>query len=110
MQQSMKRNVVWALVTVNAVLATLLVGRLMPDNRAVAQAARPGDFLLIPGTVLGGPGGAVIYVLDTANQTLGGIYYNNPRKTIEAMPPIDLVRIFAAAEGGDPAGNAPPRR
>ena len=97
----MKSTLLWALVILNAVLLCTFLGRVTRDNTAVAQpmsgqARRMGDYLTISGEVEGGPGG-VVYILDTSNELLGAMAYDDSRNTIDVMPVIDLKRIFEQA-------------
>ena len=87
------------LVVLNAALAGVLVWKLSPENPAHAQAnpAR-GEYLMVPARVTGFNNG-VVYVLDTRNEALGGFAYNENRRAIEAMPGIDLRRVFDAGAG-----------
>ena len=71
--------------------------RTSPRNMATAaeptQMRRMGDYLTLSGEVEGGPGG-VVYVLDTSNDLLGAMAYDDSRNTIDVMPVIDLKRVF----------------
>ena len=91
----MKSTVLWALVALNAMLATTFVLRYAKPNVANAQAARPGDYIMLPGTVIGG-NGAMIYIIDQSSQQLSGLTINQGLK-LEAVKPLDLQRAF---EGG----------
>jgi hypothetical protein len=100
----MKNRVIWALTGLNVLLLVTLVGRLTADNTAHAQAGRrPGEYLIIPGEVSGGAN-AVVYVVDAGNGQLGAIAYDNSRKEINAMAPLELSRVF---EGVAPLGAGP---
>ena len=48
----MKSTVLWALIALNAMLATTFVLRSVRPNAAYAQAARPGDYIMLPGVGL----------------------------------------------------------
>jgi hypothetical protein len=90
----MKSTLLWALVILNAVLLCTLLGRVSHDN--VAQAAdsrRMGDYLVISGDVNGTANG-LVYVLDTSNELLGAMAYDDTRNVIDVMPTIDLRRIL----------------
>jgi len=93
----MKSTLLWALIILNAVLLATFVGRVTPHNMATAaepmQSRRMGDYLTLSGEVEGGPGG-VVYVLDTSNDLLGAMAYDDSRNTIDVMPVIDLKRVF----------------
>ena len=97
----MKRNILIALIALNAVLVTTLVWRVGGENEAAAQARRPGDYLMIPGEVTGGTT-AVVYVVDTTNGLLSAIAFDDAASRLETMAPIDLNRYF---EAGAAAGN-----
>ena len=63
----MKSKIVWALVALNVLLAATLVARWMKPTTAMAQAARPGDYIMVPTEVVGvTPEGVVV-----AQQELG---------------------------------------
>jgi hypothetical protein len=93
----MKSTLLWALAILNAVLLATFIGRVTPHNMATAaepmQNRRMGDYLTLSGEVEGGPGG-VVYVLDTSNDLLGAMAYDDSRNTIDVMPVIDLKRVF----------------
>jgi hypothetical protein len=101
MEASMRNRILWALAGLNVLLVMTLAGRLTSDNTAQAQAKRPSDYIMIPGEV-GGGASAVVYMIDTSNNVLGAMTYDDPQKTLHTMPPIDLGRVF---DGGAP--NAP---
>ena len=107
----MKKTIFWALIGLNAVLLVGFLGRVgvLGGNEAHAQArgagaGRPGEYVLIPGEITGGSS-AVVYIIDVANGTLGAMTYDEPRKQLEAMEPIDLTRVFEAGQPGGGAGN-----
>ncbi len=90
----MKTTVLWALVALNCLLAAMFVGR-GHENAAMAQQQRrlgAGSYLAVPGTVVGGGGAEVVYVLDTRNNILTAVQTTNSQ--VNAMPPIDLTRVF----------------
>ena len=98
----MKSRLVWALVALNAVLAATLVARWMKPQAAMAQAARPGDYIMVPAEVVGGSS-ALIFVVDTSNNQLSGLAFD--QNDLVALPPIDLTRVFnERAVGGGGAG------
>lgn len=93
----MKSTVLWALAILNAALICSFLGRMSRDN--TVHAAEPkmdrrmGDYLVISGDVNGTASG-VVYVVDTSNELLGAMAYDDTRNTIEVMPTISLKRIF----------------
>jgi hypothetical protein len=98
----MKSKFVWALVALNVVLAAALVARWMKPQTAMAQAAaRPGDYIMVPAEVVGGSS-TLIYVVDTSNNQLSGIAFD--QNQLVALPPIDLNRVFQAAAAGGQGG------
>jgi hypothetical protein len=102
----MKSTLLWALVALNALLLAGVVGRFVKPSSAMAQAARrPSDYIMIPGEIAG-ISGAVVFIIDTGNGQLGGMTYDDANKRIDAMPPIDLARVFEAGAGGVGAGGA----
>ena len=92
----MKTFLIWTLAAVNAVLLLSLTQRGMFQSVAHAQVERPADYLLAPGEVTGGTN-AVVYIIDSTNGRLGAMAYDPTTKRLEAMPPIDLHRVFQAA-------------
>ena len=52
-----------------------------------------GDFLVVSGEVDGASGG-VVYILDTSNELLGAMAYDDSRSIIDVMPTIDLKHTF----------------
>src|SRR5262245_40764319 len=103
----MKRRILWSLIALNLLLAITLAARLSPGggNAAVAQAQvrRPSDYIMIPGEVTGGAS-AVVYIIDTSNGMLGAMAYDDSQKALNAMPPLDLARVFETGAGAPPRG------
>ena len=96
----MKSKLVWALVVLNALLLTTLVGQWLKPNAAVAQfapQARPSDYLVVPGTVQGSPN-EVLFILDTQNSLLSARMYDGTN--FQDMAPIQLNRIFTPVNQG----------
>lgn len=96
----MKSTAVWGLVILNVLLLAALIGRVAVPNAAFAQqrpaagAARPGDYLMIPGEVTGGST-SVVYVVDTTNAILGALAYDDATRQLQSMPNrIDLSQVF----------------
>jgi hypothetical protein len=102
----MKNTVLWGLAVLNTLLLCSFVARITPANSAHAQAARPGEYIVIPGEVTGGSAG-VVYILDTTNQQLSAVAYDENAKKMVSMPRIDLSVVFRT---GAPAGGTGPRR
>jgi hypothetical protein len=90
----MKNKVIWALGALNLLLLLGLVTRLTAP--AQAQAARPGDYLMIPGEIIGG-NNAVIWVIDSRNQQLSAVSVDQKGTALDMMAPLPLARIL---EGG----------
>jgi hypothetical protein len=102
----MKTRIVWALAALNVVLVAALVARWMKPQTAMAQAAaRPGDYIMVPAEVVGGSS-TLIFVVDTSNNQLSGLAFD--QNSLQALPPIDLTRVFdpRAVNGGAGAGRA----
>lgn len=94
----MKNHVIWALGALNLLLA---LGLLTPLTQpAEAQNPRPGDYLMIPGEIVGGTN-AVVWMLDGRNAQLSAVTLGANGKALEMMAPIDLARIL------NPGGPAP---
>lgn len=88
----MRNKVIWALAALNVLLAVGLLTPLVAPARAQA-AARPGDYLMLPGEIVGG-NSAVIWVIDSKNQQLSALTVDENRKQLEMMAPIQLNRVF----------------
>lgn len=100
----MRSKLVWALVALNVVLVATLVARWAKPQTAMAQAAgaaRPGDYIMVPAEVVGGSS-TLIYVVDTSNNQLSGIAFD--QEQLVALAPIDLTRVFDARAVGGGAG------
>lgn len=98
----MKSKLVWALVALNAVLLVSLIGQWLKPNAAVAQAAaRPSDYIIVPGSVQSSPS-QVIYMVDTANSMLSARQFDG--KQFQDMRPIDLRRVFNQMGANPPPG------
>jgi hypothetical protein len=91
----MKTVALWALVAMNIVLLGSFFSKMTKSNTASAQAAaRPGDYLMIPGSVVGGVND-VVYVLDQNSHQLAVMSYDDASRKIAYMKPaIDLDRDF----------------
>lgn len=100
----MRSKTLWALVALNVMLVALLVTRWMKPNNAMAAqaAARPGDYIMVPAEVVGG-NSTLIYVVDTSNNQLSGLAFDQNK--FQALAPIDLTRVFQAGAPGGGAGN-----
>ena len=93
-----KSRIVWALVWLNAAL--LVVWALKATSpQAVAQLRRPGDYLMIPGQIVGGVN-SVVYVIDQTSGHLTALSYDEPSGRLTNMAPLDLNQLFQAAAGG----------
>ena len=100
----MKSTLLWALVVLNLVLLCTFIGRMSHDNTAVAaDNRRMGDYLVVSGDVNGTTSG-LVYVVDTSNELLGAMAYDDTRNVIDVMPTIDLKRIY------EQQANTPPAR
>jgi hypothetical protein len=89
----MKSTAVWALSALNVLLLVLLVARSTGESVAVGQVGRPGDYLMIPGNVIGGSN-AVVYVLDQTSHQLTAMSYDDSSKKMDTMTPINIDRAL----------------
>ena len=96
----MKSTVLWALIALNAMLATTFVLRTIKPNAAYAQNNRPGDYIMLPGLAIG-QSGAMIYIIDQSSQQLSGLAVDQHGQ-LDAVKPIDLQHAFANAAGNPP--------
>lgn len=87
----MKNKVIWALAATNVLLLLGLTTRLTAP--AQAQAARPSEYLMIPGDIVGGAS-AVIWIIDSRNRELSAVTASQNGKNLDMMPPIDLKRLL----------------
>ncbi len=96
----MKTTAIWSLLALNVILLLLFLVRSTGEAPALAQmsAARPGDYLMIPGEVTGG-NNSVVYILDQTSRSLSALVYDDSMKRINSMPPIDLDRVINGKEG-----------
>ena len=95
----MKNVILWGLVLLNVLLLTAFVGRISGNDSAMAQNRRPADYLLIPAAITEDGSSAVVYMLDTDNNMLGGMVFDDSRKELLTMQPINIERIFSTGEG-----------
>ena len=101
----MKNVILWGLVLLNVLLLTAFVGRISGNDSAMAQNRRPADYLLIPAAITEDGSSAVVYMLDTDNNMLGGMVFDDSRKELLTMQPINIERIFSTGEGITTGGN-----
>lgn len=100
----MRSTKLWTLAAINALLLCVLVWRFAGEPRVFAQAAaRPSDYVTVPGQITGFSGG-VVYVVDTRNGLLSVLVYdqNNRQRPLDASRPINLQRMFAGGAGAVP--------
>ena len=93
----MKTKVIWALGALNVLLGVALFTPVVSPARAAAAAqtggARPSDYLMIPGEVVGGST-AVIWLIDGKNQQLSAMTVDENRQRVDMMAPVPLDRLF----------------
>jgi hypothetical protein len=95
-ETTMRSKAVWALVALNVLLLTTLVGQWLRPNAASAQAQlpRPSDYIFIPGVIQGSPAD-IVYVIDTQNGLLSARLYDG--QNLQDMAPISLAKYFQQA-------------
>ena len=91
----MKSTVLWTLVGLNAVLLFMFIGQTARPGTAMADSRRPGNYVLIPGEIVGGTA-EVVYVLDTNNGRIGAIGYDDVNRRLEGLPSVNLDAVFNA--------------
>jgi len=94
----MKSALLWALGALNVLLAIVLFNKYTPEQKAMAQLARPSDYIMAPAQITGIPSGVVI-IIDTSKGELSAMSYNDPQNVLEPMPKIDLNQVFKAGAG-----------
>jgi hypothetical protein len=87
----MRSKILWALIGLNLLLAIVFCSRWTAPNTAMAQPARLGEYVMIPGNVPGGSN-AVVYILDSSNGLLSAMVWDG--RQLAVMQPIDLSRVF----------------
>ncbi len=91
-----KSTVIWGLVALNVILGVLLFcGRAVEQPALAQMGGRPGDYLMIPGNVVGGSN-AVVYVLDQTSHQLVAMSYDDSMGSLDIMAPLNLDRMFGA--------------
>jgi hypothetical protein len=99
-------QILWLLLIVNAALLCFWAFKLTAPRPAEAQIMRPGDYLLIPGEVVGGNSDAV-YILDQTNGLLSAMTFDDSRGKLESMQSLNLNQIFQAASMNGEPSNGP---
>jgi hypothetical protein len=95
----MKTVAFWTLIVMNIALAGVFVSRMTKNNTAQAQAAaRPGDYLMIPGQVVGGVND-VVFVVDQTSHQLAAISYDDSSRSVLTFSPRNMDRDFDARAG-----------
>jgi hypothetical protein len=85
----------WPLVAVNvALLAVLGVTAVLPAQPAGNRA--PGQYAMVGGEFLAGGGGNAVYILDSTNQDIVAVRWDQSRGTLAGIGYQDL---SAAAQG-----------
>ena len=90
----MRSKTVLALVLLNLALVASLCFHSFFTTPAAAEGlgvGRPSEYLQCSGEVQGGNSG-IVFTLDTRNNLLSAFTFDG--KKLDAMPPIDLSRIF----------------
>jgi hypothetical protein len=95
----MKNTILWGLVLLNVLLLTAFVGRISGSDSAIAQSRRPSDYLLVPANIAEEGSSAVVYMIDTDNQMLGGMVFDDSRKELITMNPINIEDVFSRGQG-----------
>lgn len=91
----MKTKLLWVMAVLNALLLAWYVGAdRFATEPAHAQVARPGEYIMVPGEVIGGQS-AVIYIIDQTNRQLSARVYDSNTKRMVDMAPIPLDRVFS---------------
>lgn len=99
----MKSTVLWALVALNALLLAGLVSQVIEPNTAMAQGGRHADYIMIPGSVIGG-NNDIVWIVDTTNRQLSATALDGRQfSTMGGAIPLD--RIFENDRGAAGAGS-----
>lgn len=97
----MKFKAVWILAAVNCLLLTTLIMQWCKPSLAYGQAAagagRASDYIMIPGTIVGG-NSSLVYIIDTQNGLLSARTYDG-RTIQDKTPAIDLDRVLGRNAG-----------
>jgi len=96
----MKNTILGGLVLLNVLLLSAFIGRLSGNDAVLAQArSRPAEYLLVPGNTADDSASGVVYMLDSTNGVLGGMVFDDSRKELNTMTPINLDRVFEVGAG-----------
>lgn len=98
----MKSTVIIALVAINTLLLGVIVGRYQRPNAAVAQAARPGDYTIIPVDFPGAQTGSVV-VIDNVTGQMSAISTDENLHRMYALPRVNVADLFDRAAGRSPS-------
>lgn len=94
----MKSKTVWALAVLNCLLLAGLLMQWWKPTAAYGQAAgRASDYIMIPGTVVGG-NSSLVYIIDTQNGLLSARTYDG-NAIQDKKPAIDLDRVLGRNPG-----------
>jgi hypothetical protein len=93
----MRRKILWALAGANIVLGTMCLMHLFRAEPAVAQARRPSEYVMIPADIPGGRTG-IVYVVDMTNGALSAMAYDDAKRELNFMRPMNLDAAFAAGQ------------
>lgn len=106
-RRSAKSALFWGLAVVNCLLVALVVLKYSPSQQAHAQAARPSDYLMVPGSLTGVVTG-VVFMVDTSHGELSAMTYDDTNNTLSPMQKVSLEQVFKAG-GGVGAAKIRPR-
>ena len=101
-----RRQILWALAALNAVLLVALSWRLGGENVAHANRPARGEYIMVPARISGANNG-VIYMIDTRNGLLTGFSYDNNKNDFLTLQPINLQRVMEGGGAIQPNRNQP---
>jgi len=97
----MKSTLIVALIAINTLLLGVLLGRYMKPNAAVAQAARPGDYTIIPLDPPGSQSGALV-IIDNVSGEMSAVFADENMHRMSALPRVNVATLFDRAAGRSP--------
>ena len=89
----LRSPLILGLVLANVALLGSLAARHLPASRADAQAAVPGDYVMLAGEAQGIPG-EVVYIHDTRNGGVMAVGLDTSAGTLTSLPPVNINRVL----------------
>jgi hypothetical protein len=95
----MNKKSLGGLIVVNVVLLAVLGVLSFTPQTVQAQNRRPGDYVMVAGSVAG-QAGSVVYVTDLNNQAMITVIYDQNSKSMKAIAGRDITADLSMKGGG----------